>query len=103
MWDVDPNKLCRKHLLGEHVEMHMFAGTIRKGISIAGYIKNGLVNPFMITIRHDQLAEEMKKRGYNHQSDLDFSSYGLELIPIDIEANGKELTRRCPECKNNGI
>ena len=103
MWDVDPKLLCRKHLLGEHVEMHMFAGTIKKGISIQGYIDNGLVNPFWITLRHEQLAEEMTKRGYNHQSDLDFSSYKLKLIPVDVEKNKGELRNRCVECKSNGI
>ena len=103
MWDVDPSKMCRKHLLGEHVEMHMFAGTIKKGISIQGYIERGLVNPFWITLRHEQLSEEMTKRGYNHLSDLDFSSYGLELIPVDIKKSAQELRRRCPECKKRGI
>lgn len=24
MWGVDPSAMCRNHLLGEHVEMHMF-------------------------------------------------------------------------------
>ena len=34
MWNVDPKLMCNKHLLGEHVEMHMFFGTIQKGISM---------------------------------------------------------------------
>lgn len=103
MWEINPGLLCRKHLLGEHLEMHMFAGTISKGISIEGYIKGGLVNPFMITLRHDLLAEEMKKRNYNHLSDIDFSSYQLPLIPIDIRRNRKDLRTRCIECKKNGV
>ena len=102
MWGVDVKLLCRQHLLGEHLEMHMFAGTLMKGKSIKGYIDKGLVNPFEITLRHDLLAEEMISRGYNHQSDLEFSSWGLELIPIDTEANRKELARRCTECKKRG-
>ncbi len=43
MWNVLPEYLCRKHLLGEHVEMHMFVGTIKRGVSLNGYIKNKLV------------------------------------------------------------
>ena len=31
MWLVNPALLCRQHLLGEHVEMHMFAGHILEG------------------------------------------------------------------------
>ena len=30
MWMIDPTMLCTKHLLGEHVELHMFVGTINK-------------------------------------------------------------------------
>ena len=33
MWNVDVTKMCNKHLLGEHVEMHMFVGIIIKGTS----------------------------------------------------------------------
>ena len=29
-WMVDPRLLCRKHLLGEHVENHMFIGTLKR-------------------------------------------------------------------------
>lgn len=43
MWMVDVKCLCRKHLLGEHSETHMFTGTIKKGTSILGYLKNGLL------------------------------------------------------------
>ena len=38
MWMVDPKKMCRKHLLGEHVEIHMMVGTLLKGRSIDGFL-----------------------------------------------------------------
>ena len=38
MWMVNPEILCRKHLLGEHVELHMLVGWIIKGKSIQGYL-----------------------------------------------------------------
>ena len=28
MWGVDPKQMCRQHLLGEHVELHMQAGAV---------------------------------------------------------------------------
>ena len=31
MWMVDPQIMCRQHLLGEHTEMHMFVGTLKRG------------------------------------------------------------------------
>jgi len=99
MWGVEPNKLCRKHLLGEHVEMHMFAGTISKGISITGYILKELVNPALIQSRHDQLAEEINKRGYNHKSPLPFDCSTLPYLPVDVNRSEQELKKRCQECK----
>ena len=102
MWNIEPSLLCRKHLLGEHVEMHMFAGTIKKGISIAGYLENGLVDPSTILARHEVLAKEMVKRGYNHNSPLDFPLI-LESAIVDVEANRDDLRTRCPECKKRGV
>lgn len=100
MWGVNPKLMCRKHLLGEHVEMHMFIGTMNKGISISGYIEKGLVNPAQIKLRHNQLAKEMEKRGYNHQSPLPFIKPDIltPFILVNIKENKKELARRCPEC-----
>ena len=99
MWAINPSKLCNKHLLGEHVEMHMFAGTIKKKISIKGYIEKGLVNPQDITKRHKELEEEMIKRGMNHKSVLDFDSSNLPNIPVNKRNSQEELIRRCKECR----
>ena len=102
MWNIEPSLLCRKHLLGEHVEMHMFAGTIKKGISITGYLENGLVDPSTILARHEVLAKEMVELGYNHNSPLDFP-LTLESAVVDVEANRDDLRKRCPECKKRGV
>ena len=51
MWMIDPKMLCKKHLLGEHVELHMFVGTINKNKKLDGYKKNGLVE--VIVCRHN--------------------------------------------------
>ena len=99
MWGVPAKHLCRQHLLGEHLEMHMFVGTIKKGISINGYIKKGLVNPNKITQRHEELVDEMVKRGYNHYSPIEFDSSGLSTGMIAVGKNKKELIKRCHECK----
>lgn len=97
MWGVDPKLLCQKHLLGEHVEMHMFVGTIRKGISMTGYLEGGLVETPLIAFRHAQLAAEMERRGMNHHSPLpDFAV--APAGKVDSIANLKELARRCPDC-----
>lgn len=92
--------MCRKHLLGEHVEMHMLAGSINKGISMQGYIDNGLVNLEFIEDRHRQLVAEMLERGYNHKSPLPkIKTIAGPVGSVDSAANLKELARRCRECR----
>jgi len=100
MWGVNPKILCRSHLLGEHVEMHMFYGCMKKGISLKGYYKKNLVCISLLKKRHDELADEMISRCMKHASpmpEIDFC--GPETGKIDISANVKELITRCPECK----
>mgnify|MGYP003479523380 FL=1 len=104
MWMVPPAIMCRKHLLGEHAELHMFVGTINKGISVAGYLRDNLLEPMSLLARHMELSWEMATRGYKHKSEL--LSVNVErLTPaqlftkINREASLGELIRRCPECR----
>lgn len=99
MWGVNPGLLCNKHLLGEHVEMHMFCGTILKNKSIQGYLDNGLVDPCKISARHEDLVYEMERRGMNHKSPIQFNSCHLSKHQIDIGKSMNELSIRCEECK----
>lgn len=62
-WKINPKFLCNQHLLGNHVEIHMFAGCIDKNKSFDGYIEKGLVEVHNLEIRHNELAKEMKRRG----------------------------------------
>lgn len=101
MWKVDPSKMCRKHLLGEHVEMHMFVGTINKGVvkdfPNSRYVKDGLVEVHHIRARHDELVAEMTRRGYNHKTPLpEFKEY--ECGKVSTSLNQVELSRRCSDC-----
>jgi Pyrimidine dimer DNA glycosylase len=66
MWMVDPEVLCRRHLLGEHVELHMAAAWIAKDRSVAGWAESNCLEPLSIGRRHAELAEEMGRRGYRH-------------------------------------
>lgn len=104
MWMAPVQTLCRQHLLGEHVECHMFVGTLQKDISVAGYIRDNLFEPESLRDRHNALVAEMTRRGYNHNSPL--PQYSLEsLTPeqlkyrIDRQDSLEDLHRRCPECK----
>ncbi len=97
MWKVNPLLMCDQHLLGEHVELHMFAGTINKGISLEGYIHNGLVETNQIRKRHRELVKEMIRRGMNHKSELPSFKIARQGR-INIKENIKELSRRCNKC-----
>jgi hypothetical protein len=71
MWMVDPKIMCRNHLLGEHAEIHMFVWNIDRKHSVKGYIANGLLETHKLYTRHEELAQELRRRGYQHNSELD--------------------------------
>ena len=107
MWLCDTNILCDKHLLGEHVEMHMFLGTLKKGIKVNGYLRNNLFEPSLLFTRHSELAIEMKERGFNHNSGLstlefmqEFSKLGddIKWHEINRQKAFNDLLTRCPMC-----
>jgi hypothetical protein len=100
MWGINPKTLCRKHLLGEHVEMHMFVGVINKGSSIKGYLGKGLIEPRKIKERHNELRLEMISRGYKHKSPLPVYNYIGANGKVDIKRSLNELKKRCKECRN---
>jgi hypothetical protein len=97
---VTPRIMCRQHLLGEHVEIHMFIGTINKGKSVKGYLKKGLLEVHNLYSRHEELVEEMKRRGYRHCSDVDKKWRTAEKLGnVDKKKSLEELLNRCPRCK----
>jgi hypothetical protein len=101
MWMVEPGLLCRKHLLGEHVECHMLEGSLRKGISVKGFVEKQLVEIQSLQSRHGLLAGEMVRRGYRHKSPLaGIPDRGLSSEKIDPRKSLRELQARCAECKN---
>jgi heme oxygenase len=103
---VDPTFLCRQHLLGEHKELHMLVGTIRKGTSIKGYLDKDLLEVHNIEVRHRVLVEEMTRRGYNHMSPLVFSAEDVLVVHGRYGFTGQvsqvksltDLRNRCERC-----
>ena len=98
---TDPKTMCKDHLLGEHREIHAFTGSIKKQISMDGYIELGLLDPSKLSSRHTELVEEMTQRGWGHYSPFEEvdTSYIKGTPHIDPEANLKELASRCEECR----
>jgi hypothetical protein len=104
--------MCRQHLLGEHNEVHILAGSLRKG-DIRRHVRNleGLARANCLEIsslvqRHDALASEMESRGYNHQSPLAGTDAPLGHLErwvlernVDTDASLELLLKRCLECR----
>lgn len=108
MWMVNPRVLCNKHLVAEHNECHMFAGSIAKGINMDNYFTNNLFEPKALVHRHNILAIEMKRRDYKHETPLDNLDVLLTNIPskyIDFKVDRKsaltDLVSRCEACTRN--
>ena len=100
MWMVSPELMCRNHLLGEHVELHMLAGCIQRGKNINGFLEKGLVDPSLIHSRHEELVREMERRGYRHQSPIAEIGFPASGACLDPQANLNELSSRCPVCRS---
>jgi hypothetical protein len=103
MWLVNPKIMCRKHLLGEHLELHLFIGHMKRRKSIKGFLKNNLLQIDEIYNRHEELVKEMLSRGYNHKSELEKIdlSYYKEFFHIKINKTLSilDLKSRCNECQ----
>lgn len=101
-WHVNPEILCNKHLLGEHVEHHMFVGTLKKKKKVDGFFKSNCLEPLSLQRRHRALVDEMSKRGMIHKSELDECDLSYlgdnAFIKVDSEKSLKMLIDKCPKC-----
>ena len=104
MWMVNPEIMCSKHLLGEHGEIHKHKHVFVKQHSIKGRITPEVqIEPELMKERHDQLAKEMLRRGYNHSSpyeqpDLSYLSPVMRYANVDRRESLHILLSRCPKC-----
>jgi hypothetical protein len=73
IWDIPASKLCRKHLLGEHRELHAIWSILtqdKKGYRHHPEVKRWEGRLCYLAIRHHEQVAEMTKRGWKHQSSL---------------------------------
>jgi hypothetical protein len=107
MWGINPKLLCKKHLLGEHGEIHKHRHNFVKQHSISKRISPVVqIAPEQMQKRHDELAYEMLRRGYNHQSpyeqpNLSYLSKEERFAEIDTKKSILDLLSRCEDCANN--
>ncbi|MEI6510434.1 MAG: pyrimidine dimer DNA glycosylase/endonuclease V [Candidatus Uhrbacteria bacterium] len=76
IWDVHPKYLCRKHLLGEHRELHGLWNILTKHEGKGGYSRHPETLRWVgkqkaLYLRHGALVREFSHRGYRHKTPLD--------------------------------
>lgn len=90
VWDIKVESLCRKHLLGEHRELHGLWNILTIHNGVGGYSNHPETKRWVGKLkalynRHQELVNEMKNRGYKHLSELDKSlAIGSEVQDIFI-------------------
>lgn len=96
--------LCTKHLNGMHGELHKFKPSFEKKHKITGRISPVVqIEPWRMAQAHDEVADEMLRRGGNHKSpytmpDLSYLPINERFARVDYEENLARL-RTCPECR----
>lgn len=108
IWDIDPKYLCRKHLLGEHRELHGLWNILTTHGGKGGYSRHPETRRWIGKLkalynRHEALAAEMQKRGYRHLSPLDKQqakgTSNVQRVFIDTPLRQKAILRQKPcEC-----
>ena len=106
IWDINPKKLCRNHLLGEHRELHAVWAILtkgKKGYSHHPETKRWRGKLKALYLRHYALVDEMTKRGYNHNSELKKSiAKGASIQDVYIDKPRSQLkilrNKKC-DCK----
>ena len=104
---IEPKRLCDKHLLGEHGELHKFIPSFVKKYRIDNRVAPVVqIELTSYQSRHDELANEMLNRGMNHKSPFpklhDFSYLPQEQFEakVDRDVSKKDLHKRCEDCRN---
>ena len=67
---VEPKELCDQHLLGEHGELHKHLWCWNKKYKVDKRITGNAMEPLAYKQRHDQLEDEMLRRGMKPKSPL---------------------------------
>jgi hypothetical protein len=100
MWNINPRKLCKKHLVAEHGEIHAAIGNLKKSRKWAEALTSkGYLEPQNMLSRHNKLVKEMLKRGIKHKSPLNTKNVKLPIGKINKQKSIKDLKKRCKKCR----
>lgn len=99
IWDLETSQLCRKHLLGEHRELHALWTILtenKKGYRNHPETKRWVGKLRALYNRHEEEVVEMKKRGYIHRSPLNkklATGFAKQTIYIDSIKEQKQILK----------
>ncbi len=104
VWDINPKLLCRKHLLGEHRELHGLWNILTKHKARGGYSRHPETLRWVgkaraLYNRHEALIQEFARRGYNHNTPLDkrlARGQAKQKVFINTLAEQKKLLKNKP-------
>lgn len=95
IWDLSPSVLCRKHLLGEHRELHALWTVLtenKKGYSRHPETLRWVGKLKALYKRHEELVREMKNRRYHHHSDLNIKlARGKPLQDFFLNSHNEQM------------
>jgi len=102
IWDVPPRRLCSRHLLGEHRELHGLWNVLtldKRGYSRHPETRRWAGKLAALYARHEALVAEMGRRGFVHSSPLDPSlatGAAEQTEHVDPPERQLELLRQKP-------
>lgn len=104
IWDIDPNNLCRKHLLSEHRELHGLWNILTIHKEKGGYSHHPETLRWRgkkkaLYKRHQELVKEMTRRGYKHNSSLD-EKLARDSDEQDVLLNSRKSQKEILKNKN---
>jgi hypothetical protein len=99
MWMVNTEWMCNTHLGEEHTSIHMFLRLLKDKKRIQGFIDQGFVEIHNLRSRHDELVEEMIRRGMEHKTSMPWYFEERRAGYISEEKSAQDLVMECNECR----
>ncbi len=104
IWDLPVERLCRRHLLAEHRELHAIWSILTQGRQ--GYACHPETLRWRGKLRalyerHEQQVREMRRRGYRHKTPLP-AELGTGLAVQDQQVDSLERQEQILRAKGCG-
>lgn len=98
IWKTNPKYMCRQHLLGEHNEIHKHRHNFVKKHKMHNRILWNQIDAYIMKQRHNLLAKEMLRRGYNHKTP--YEQPDVSYLP-KLEGELDCCLNKCENCQTH--